>query len=259
MDRNSPRFLELVRKRREETAALAGDRAAAKAERASPPIDWNCDVDSMLKHFGNGTLDKIEKMLGCASPNESVRVDLAIIAWKYATQRSNLAPEKDLRAWSENLQQSLTAALTALNPPSSGDVAGTTWIILKNHNLHAEIDSLKGGIKALLEKTAKISCGSAAPSKGGRPPQTELKVMVGRCAELFRQHHRFPVVNSDFYVRPAHARNSYGGRFFHLVEAVDAAAAQLSRRRPASDASLHGVIKRTVAEITPRKAKPGRT
>jgi hypothetical protein len=250
-----------------ETMRLAKDFRRRRATESKNGVVDRIDVDSVLQHFGDGALDKIEKMLGCASPNESVRVEIAIIAWSYATQRSNLAPAKDLKAWFDNLQESLAAVRSALNPPSNGDVADRIEVILTDHNVHAQIDRLRDGIAAMLEKTAKISCGLVvAPSKGGRPPQTELKVMVIRCAELFRQYCRFPVVNSDVYVRPgrrpddnSRVNNSYGGRFFDLVEAVDAAAARLSQRRPASDASLGEVIKRTLKEITARKAKPDRT
>jgi hypothetical protein len=249
-----------------ETMRLAKDFRRRRATESKNGVVDRIDVDSVLQHFGDGALDKIEKMLGCAFPNESVRVELAIIAWSYATQRSNLAPEKDLKAWFDNLQESLAAVHSALSPPSNGHVADTIEIILKANKAYPEIDHLKDAIAALLEKAAKISFGPAVPSKGGRPPQTELKVMVIRCAELFRQYRRFPVVNSDVYVRPgrrpddnSRVNNSYGGRFFDLVEAVDAAAARLSQRRPASDASLGEVIKRTLKEITARKAKPDRT
>jgi hypothetical protein len=192
--------------------------------------------DVVLKHFGPGALEEIEKILGVASPNASLRFELALALHKYAEPNgSGLASPalvsrrlKTIGATARQLRDAIGDFLL----DESADI-GTVAVILGAAGV--DLSALEVHLNALLAATENIR-----KSRGGRPPvNVDYGVLMMRLAGIYHA-----ATGREATVTAHRVKGVFSGRFFRLAELVDHAAASASKTKPMTNGALGELLRK---------------
>lgn len=197
-----------------------------------------------LALFADGELDEIERSLGLAPSDVSLRNELALVLWKaiegrqqaVSTPASNNAALKRLA----ELAGSLVTKLVADEQSPAQSEAVFLQCVVGGGPDGAEIDDL---VNLLTRLASGASCAIerlGGRNAGGRPLEIERRILVARLKDI---EHRFTGVCSSYTF--SDIDDLYSGRLFQMLRAFEHAVARAENRDPAPDATLARFLART--------------
>jgi hypothetical protein len=206
--------------------------------------------EAALDHFGR-SIKEIENILGKHSPDEDLRNDLTLTLWKYARGKAGqdgslLESPSQVRRYIKSLDKSarqLRDALVKLEDAYICDdaAAHTTVITLAAAGIDAH--KVLEQLEAILSVTE-----NADKSAGGRPPDVEYGLLMGRVIYIFqRATGRRATLTSDRY------KNRFSGDFFKVAELVDVAAASATQQPKRTHSALGELLKRCLKDHSHHK------
>ena len=197
--------------------------------------------EETLKHFEPGALETIERILGAASPDASLRFELALAISKCAESRGQgqarpAVVSSRLKTIHTSAQQ-LRGAVKGLMLDETAEAAEIAIMLmgagldLSSSDWDAFVDTLD---------TLATATTNVPQSKGGRPPENvDRAVMLTRIGAIYHERTgRRPTVTAP----PDRDGGVFSGDFFRIAALVDQAAASLAGIEPMENWSLGDLL-----------------